>query len=698
MRWVRGAGHRRPSEHAEPYGRKSTAACQALPQCDIILVNKNREKVAVRDSPLLSDPEVLAVRASYCATLERFPPPLADAGRRVLDRISTPNWTLEWYLPRWLSETFGLQPDVTRALVLSNVYGLTYIRLQDDLVDGEVDQASWKPTILLAGALYHQAMLHYIRLFEWKSPFWGYFKQFMAQWQRATLSSNEPPATDFGSYEEADFLRLAERGAPLKICCAGACLLAEQEEVIPTLTSAMDHLLVGAVLLDHAHDWTDDLAAGRYNVFVAYASPLPQLPHQQETNRRRVLEELYLGEAARPYFDLARKHIQIAIETARTLDCQGLSQHLLSFNGQAATCGEQLADEARARLRAAAEQLFGLPVMSDPPAIAADEAFSLQPTQLVDSAQAALAFLSRRQLPSGEWETLFAPTRDLAAGRPVSNVFVTAYIVRTLGSCHESKVAGADNLRLACDFLEDEQSESGLWRFFGRHDSQLPADLDCTACSAAALLLTGRRLDVASIVRETRRYRHPRGGFWTWAMPPSATHEAWPYHIRRNVTDWVVDANVLFLFELADYTCPGLLPYLRTVLRARQYQQRTPYYDCPLLFLYNLSGALALSANWEDSTLRTEIGHHAWSTLRGRAHDSVLEIALAASTLSRCGWPVSKIEPLARQLLEEQMPDHGWRIEPFFHNKLGYFGSREVVTTLAVEALLLGVNAMISAN
>ena len=76
----------------------------------------------------------------------------------------------------------------------------------------------------------------------------------------------------------------------------------------------------------------------------------------------------------------------------------------------------------------------------------------------------------------------------------------------------------------------------------------------------------------------------------------------------------------------------------------------------------------------------------------------MLEIALAASTLLRCGWPVSRIEPLARQLLEAQMPDHGWGVEPFFHNKLGYFGSREVVTALAVEALLLAVNAMTSAN
>ena len=319
----------------------------------------------MKPSPLLSDPEFLAVRASYCATLERFPPPLADAGRRVLDRITTPNWTLECYLPRWLGDAFDLRPDVSRALVLSNVYGLAYIRLQDDLVDGEVDQASRKSAILLTSALYHQAMLRYIRLFGWRSPFWGYFEQFMAQWRRATLSSNERPASNFQSYQEADFLRLAERGAPLKICCAGACLLADQEEVIQILTSVVDHLLVGAVLLDHARDWADDLTAGRYNAFVAYASLQPQVPDQREANRLRVLEELYLGDAAQPYFDLVRKHIQMAIETAQAVCCPGLRQYLTSFESQAVAFGEHLADEARTRLRTATEQLFGQPTLSD---------------------------------------------------------------------------------------------------------------------------------------------------------------------------------------------------------------------------------------------------------------------------------------------------------------------------------------------
>jgi hypothetical protein len=53
-----------------------------------------------------------------------------------------------------------------------------------------------------------------------------------------------------------------------------------------------------------------------------------------------------------------------------------------------------------------------------------------------------------------------------------------------------------------------------------------------------------------------------------------------------------------------------------------------------------------------------------------------------------------KTGPLISRLLEAQQPDHGWPVEPFFRDDKGYFGSREVVTALAVEALLLVVDRM----
>jgi hypothetical protein len=321
--------------------------------------------MTVEQRAVLSDPDVLAVRASYCAALRRFCPRLADVSQRMLDQICLPGWILEWYLPRWLGDGFGLHPDLSRSLILSNVYGLAYVRLQDDLVDGDLKLESRESAILLASGLYHLWMLEYVRLFESTSRFWGYLDEFMGQWLRATVSSNQPPAVDFSSYQEEDFLRLGERGAPLKICCVGACLLAGREALIPALTVAVDHLLAGTVLLDHAQDWADDVEACRYNAFVAFASTEEQVPPQQQTSHLTLVEEICLGDTARPYFDLVQRHIQMAIEAIRAMDVPGLEQYLHWMESQAASYADRLAAEAKTRLRAVTEQLLGQAMTSD---------------------------------------------------------------------------------------------------------------------------------------------------------------------------------------------------------------------------------------------------------------------------------------------------------------------------------------------
>ena len=54
-----------------------------------------------------------------------------------MEHISTANWYLEWNLPRWLGEAFELSLAATQDLFLGNVYSRAYVRLQDNLYDGE---------------------------------------------------------------------------------------------------------------------------------------------------------------------------------------------------------------------------------------------------------------------------------------------------------------------------------------------------------------------------------------------------------------------------------------------------------------------------------------------------------------------------------------------------------------------------------
>ena len=194
---------------------------------------------------------------------------------------------MEWYLPRWIGEALDAPPSVWQRLMLSNLYGLAYVKLRDDLTDGEADALD-ETLHALCAAFYTLWTDEYRAQFGADPIFWEHHERYLAQWSAATLENDRDGVTQPLPLSAEGRLRLAHRGAPLKICCTGAAILTGRSDVIADMEMAVDHLLAAAVLLDHAGDWVEDLGAGRYNAFVAYASGLPQNAANLEQNRQRV--------------------------------------------------------------------------------------------------------------------------------------------------------------------------------------------------------------------------------------------------------------------------------------------------------------------------------------------------------------------------------------------------------------------------
>ncbi len=310
-------------------------------------------------NPSLDSHETLAVRTGFLDALAVLPAPLAHVGRAVLDRISSPNWLLEWELPRWLGESFSLDTAVTRALVTANLFGLAAFRLLDDLLDGDVMLQDREAATLLATILHQRWVLQHIDLFEAASPFWAYFHSYVAQWLHGTMPGDSEPVLFRDDGEAGDLLWLADRGAPLKTCCAAACLLAGRETQLTLLEETIDLFLVAAVLHDHVQDWADDLAAARLNAFVACYASHPQTAEHQQANRQDVLEELLLGDGANRYFHCAELHIEAAIRGAQELGCTGLERHVRWFAARSKAFRQDLVTAHRNWLREKTIQAFG---------------------------------------------------------------------------------------------------------------------------------------------------------------------------------------------------------------------------------------------------------------------------------------------------------------------------------------------------
>lgn len=306
----------------------------------------------------IHDGDRAAVAGEFEDALRRLPPEMAQAGRALVERIATPNWALEWGLPRWLGGALDLPEDSIAALVVSNAFGLATVRLIDDLVDGELDPGQREGMMLLATALHGEWLRRYGRLFGGASLFWEFQQQATLDWLGATDPVDVPPQDLFASAEPDALLWLARRGAPLRLCGVGACLLGSREATIPVVEAAVNRLLVAGVLLDHAHDWADDLRAGRYNALVAYYDP-QQGVQPGEAGRRAVLEALLLGDGGQAYFSIIEGQVQAAREAASEIPCPELAGYLDWFSARTTEYGRGLAAAYQGWLRDKTVQVFG---------------------------------------------------------------------------------------------------------------------------------------------------------------------------------------------------------------------------------------------------------------------------------------------------------------------------------------------------
>ena len=313
--------------------------------------------------------DTAAISAAYERRVSAACPAHLRLALEVRERLDPERWALEWHLPWWLGYAFGLERETCSDLVLSNVLGLASIRLRDDLIDGEIDPRAVADARLVSDALYEAALDVYRAAFPGSSSLWGRLDSFMADWQAAASNNAEPghdPAMDDG------MLRLlARRGAPLKISAYAVCLLADRtDHAFAMLEHCLDHALAAMVLYDHFCDWQADLAAGRWNAFVAGATTYPQVPDSRERIRATVLVAMISRRSIETHFAPIKSELEHATMISRQLGVVGLTDHIAGLTTQL----DEQATTMQARFGQLGERATSL-VFGDRPPFAARKPF-----------------------------------------------------------------------------------------------------------------------------------------------------------------------------------------------------------------------------------------------------------------------------------------------------------------------------------
>lgn len=323
----------------------------------------------------LPERERAALADGFVAGLSNLSLDLNAPSRAVLARISGPNWTLEWSLAQWIGDAWGLDKETSRQLAMANVYMLGYMRVADDLADGDESPSA----LPLAMALHHLWVMQYVRLFGTARPvedgtgangFWRYFETDLTRWLSHTLACRQGPSRPFAAYGEAEFAAYAGRGAAIRTSCAAAAILADRESDLAALLGAVENVMLAVVLLDEEFDWSEDLEAGRNNAFVAYCTEGQQVPATREANRLAVLKEIYLGRCGRSYFDLIDRRLALALRSVRSLGCAAFADFIDWYRNEVAACEAWLQQEKQAGLQRLAQDLASKDVR--PPAMSGE--------------------------------------------------------------------------------------------------------------------------------------------------------------------------------------------------------------------------------------------------------------------------------------------------------------------------------------
>lgn len=309
----------------------------------------------------MSSPDHTAAVKAFEQVVARAAPQHLALALRTLARMQPERWGMEWYLPKWLGETFGLDRTHADTLVLINSLGLVSIRLQDDLADGERAEDEQDSMVELAHVLYQAALDLYRPYFPTSAVFWKRLDTYMDAWRAATATVNQLPLSDldrFRKLQDPSTRRIADLGAPLKICVEAVCSLTAHA-FSPPLDALLDHAFLAAVLHDHVIDCDADLRAGRWNLFAATISNLPQTPSCFREQIARINAAWMTTDTPLAYFQQITFHLNRARAINQRLRIQGLEVYLCELKTTIWRTHASLVSAHRADLERATKTIFG---------------------------------------------------------------------------------------------------------------------------------------------------------------------------------------------------------------------------------------------------------------------------------------------------------------------------------------------------
>lgn len=327
-----------------------------------------------------------------------------------------------------------------------------------------------------------------------------------------------------------------------------------------------------------------------------------------------------------------------------------------------------------------------------------------------------LDFLADSQHPDGEFPQLIWNGDDPQTGIPESSPFITALLAYSLEFCGPRARPMLDR---ALSFLQSTMEPQGVWRFYSpkqfKHN-RVPPDVDDTACASFVLKRHGKNLpDHAWVFEENRS---SDGLYWTWMVPGQSSSAPYRAYLEtlevlaemrspakppeflgnsrfftpkdavpEREVDAIVNANVLLYLGESTATQPVIDLLIDVVKKNRELE--STFYYCDAASFYYMVGRAYDCAAPGLNVLAPIIRERIASRLKDSTNGSIspLNLAMSACALLTFAPDSEEIGIIVEQLLSNQREDGSWPRAPFYAGLAETWGSDELTTGFAVEAI-----------
>ncbi len=319
--------------------------------------------------------------------------------------------------------------------------------------------------------------------------------------------------------------------------------------------------------------------------------------------------------------------------------------------------------------------------------------------RLNDSVLLGVNFLHSNQLSYGEFKSFKSSDKSMVQSNQclTSSPYITTFILQSISFIKEYKKID-EMVEKSLQFLLESIETPGVWRFYNRNNKivsykdgffrkiniGIVPDLDDTACSSHCL--KANKIIFPDNKQLFYSNKTLQDIFHTWFLKEKTLIGEQDYIPHTNNICCGVNANiVMYLGDCIE--TQGAIKYINDVVAKGYESKESIYFPNIFVFYYLISRAYYQGVYSLEESRNQIICKILYYLDSNQYNMDIVSIILSITSLMNFNSFSSPLRKWIDVIINSQSADGSWQISSFFIDASNHYGSKELTTAIALEAI-----------